>query len=338
MSSIDLYDVLDVEEDCTQQEIIKAYRKLVKKYHPDKPSGDADLFELINLAFDTLKSKSKRREYDALRKLSKDSSKSHESRKAEFDEYNKLASGTVNETTEKQARIDFNTAFGEMDIKHKFKRTEEDMGEMTKEELEKLVEELGDLREVENIENEQDRIFEEGEEFDLRKFNEAFELAHSQGELTDMVLHDGNPDAMAFNGGQYSSYDSNYGDLYVEDPEENKFGLEGSRTSGLEYGVKPKKITPDQVKSLKGKSAVFDHNKVDEDYNKKLEDMMAERMAEREKDLNMKMSEYDTDPNMGGYGFLNEIEGSITSEIAWEDEDTLKDRYEKLLKYREKSD
>ena len=77
MSTVNLYDVLDLEHDCTRKEIIHSYRKLVKQFHPDKPEGDTELFELINHAFEILSDKAKRSDYDELYKMSQQSGKKH---------------------------------------------------------------------------------------------------------------------------------------------------------------------------------------------------------------------------------------------------------------------
>lgn len=61
------YDLIGVKKDATQDEIRKAYLALAKKLHPDKTGGDkaaeTELKE-INAAYDTLKDKRKRAEYD----------------------------------------------------------------------------------------------------------------------------------------------------------------------------------------------------------------------------------------------------------------------------------
>jgi curved DNA-binding protein len=51
----------------SDDEIKKAFRKLAVKYHPDR-GGDEKKFKEANEAYDTLKNKDKRQEYDTLRK------------------------------------------------------------------------------------------------------------------------------------------------------------------------------------------------------------------------------------------------------------------------------
>ena len=62
----DLYDVLGVSKDASQDEIKKAYRRLSKKYHPDLNSAsDAESkFKEVADAYETLSDKSKRSQYD----------------------------------------------------------------------------------------------------------------------------------------------------------------------------------------------------------------------------------------------------------------------------------
>ena len=64
----DLYDSLGVSKGASQDEIKKAYRKLVRQYHPDKNPGDnaaEERFKEIQGAYDVLSDPEKRKQYDA---------------------------------------------------------------------------------------------------------------------------------------------------------------------------------------------------------------------------------------------------------------------------------
>lgn len=64
---INYYEVLGVNENSSQDEIKKAYRKLAVKYHPDKNLGDKESeekFKEISVAYDTLSDPGKKSQYD----------------------------------------------------------------------------------------------------------------------------------------------------------------------------------------------------------------------------------------------------------------------------------
>src|SRR6478672_6737870 len=63
----DLYDVLGVSRTASEDEITKAYRKLARKYHPDRNPGDKQAeakFKEVANAYEVLSDKQKRAQYD----------------------------------------------------------------------------------------------------------------------------------------------------------------------------------------------------------------------------------------------------------------------------------
>jgi curved DNA-binding protein len=64
----DYYKILGVGRDASKEEITKAYRRLVKKYHPDRNKEDpnaSEKFREVSEAYEVLKDEEKRKQYDA---------------------------------------------------------------------------------------------------------------------------------------------------------------------------------------------------------------------------------------------------------------------------------
>jgi DnaJ-class molecular chaperone len=61
---MDYYKILGVNENASQDDIKKAYKKLAMKNHPDR-GGDTKKFQEISQAYDTLGDNQKRAQYDA---------------------------------------------------------------------------------------------------------------------------------------------------------------------------------------------------------------------------------------------------------------------------------
>ncbi len=67
MAERDLYQILGVKRDATQDEIRKVYRKLARKYHPDINPGNKEAeakFKDMSAAYDVLSDPAKRKLYD----------------------------------------------------------------------------------------------------------------------------------------------------------------------------------------------------------------------------------------------------------------------------------
>jgi len=71
MNKENLYEVLEVKETASQEEIKKAYRKLSLMYHPDRNNNSPDStnkFQKISSAYDIIGDEEKRKQYDMQKK------------------------------------------------------------------------------------------------------------------------------------------------------------------------------------------------------------------------------------------------------------------------------
>lgn len=67
MANSDLYAILEVSRDCTQEELKKSYRRLARQYHPDTSPGDASAeshFKEVSQAYEILSDPERRANYD----------------------------------------------------------------------------------------------------------------------------------------------------------------------------------------------------------------------------------------------------------------------------------
>ncbi len=67
VEELDYYEMLEISRDADKAEIKRAYRKMAKKYHPDKNGGDKEaekMFKLCNEAYQVLSDDEKRSIYD----------------------------------------------------------------------------------------------------------------------------------------------------------------------------------------------------------------------------------------------------------------------------------
>lgn len=62
---VDYYEALELEFGCSEEEIKKSYRTLMKKYHPDSKFADEEKSRKVNKAYEVLGDAEKRAEYDS---------------------------------------------------------------------------------------------------------------------------------------------------------------------------------------------------------------------------------------------------------------------------------
>tara|TARA_Y100000780_G_scaffold232524_1_gene265146 strand:- start:291 stop:1286 length:996 start_codon:yes stop_codon:yes gene_type:complete len=330
MSTVNWYDVLNVEQDCTQEEIKKSYRKLVLKYHPDQPDGDADLFELINDAYQIIGNSKNRKDYDEAYNITTASQMDHQSLKSNFENYKTGMKTDVLAEDKDTAKINFQKDFEEFDAKHGYNRNIE-KEVMDKDEVKNMVMDLEQTRKDDDIETLPQELFSQGA-FDPAKFNEAWDKMN-KGPL-EMIHHEGNPDAFIGGDASYTSLESGYDKLYDDgEIESDSFGPVKFNPS-----MSKKKLTSKDIEKMTGASYYNKHDKLDENYSKTLEEKMRERELEGNKFSKMSVTDFSQDTSMGGYGIFDSI-GLPQSTIGWDnqDQDELKEKYNKLLKMRAKN-
>jgi curved DNA-binding protein CbpA len=334
MSSVNWYDVLNVEQDCTIEEIKKSYRKLVLKYHPDRPTGNSDLFELINDAYQILGNNKNRESYDEAFLLANSSNTNHKDMKANFTNYHEAVKKSLTNEDKDMAKINFEKGFKDFDAIHNYKRTDDDENKISAKEALEMVEDLKQSRYDEKIEDLPEELFSK-DSFDHGKFNEAWEKMN-KGPL-EMVEHTGNPEAFVSGDMAYSSFQG-FDSLY--DNTNSEIGLAGENYAplNLNNSKSGKKITASDVSKMSGVDYYSKHDNLDSDYQKKLEERMNEHLADRKSYDNMNLSDYKNDGSaepFGGYGIFDKI-GLPTSTINWEPEKEkeLSEKYNKLLEHR----
>ena len=322
MSTVNLYDVLNISQDCSKKDIKDAYRQLAKEFHPDKATGDAEMFELVTHAYNILSNSKNRQEYDELYKLQKQSNKDHSLLKKQAEDYYEADKTNIIKKTKKERKNEFKKISHEMDKKHKYKRKIDDQA-LDPKDLEKRLNDIILSREQEDIENIHDKLFEDGQ-FDIKKFNAAFDNLHK--EPLDLVPR-GNPNAWNDDGTSETNFSSinNYEDIYLEDDNNNYANVE----------VNVKKIKKEDLNKV-GTAAYYEqHNQIEKDY----EEMLKERLSEREH-FNKKLDErefqdFDTNNTCGGYGIFDKL-GIKYETLNWVDDEDIETKYKKLLEMRKK--
>jgi len=108
-----LYVVLQLTQDATADEIVRAYRQLALKYHPDRNPFGAEMFKKVNAAYATLSDPEKRCIYDATGSVGQDLDDEHEDAHHSESFANSLASFYAQYRGSKDELDDLATAYRE---------------------------------------------------------------------------------------------------------------------------------------------------------------------------------------------------------------------------------
>jgi len=345
MSTVNLYDVLNLQNNCTKREIKDSYIKLVKEFHPERPNGDRDMFELITHAYNVLINSKSRKDYDHIHELNTKSMSSHFDLKDKSqDFYKALESDVSTKKSKEDVDKDFKKLYKEMDKKHGYKRKSD------KEKLDDalMLNRLKDLetaRGQDDIENMHCKIFDDGR-FDLAKFNAAFDEMNKVH--TELVPHTGNPFAYNTVDGFGASFGAafgateDYGELYSKDEDVLNSSMFGP--ADLDIGRKSTmSLTKDMIETIKPSDYTKGHNYKDPNYSKSIDELLRERELEtkllEDRSLNLD-SNQGSQPvsSFGGYGIFEQL-GMDVDAMNWQDNDEdLTKKYKKLLELRKQVD
>ena len=234
MNIVNLYDILKVDRTCSHKDIKKAYKKLVMSCHPDK-GGSSVEFELLTTAYTVLGNKNERMAYDKIYEKS-------EIEKNEQNDWYEMKKSS--EKMKKQNNIDLSKDKAQKLFNEYMKETDDKYNNETYDykELQKNIDLLNDKRKQQTQEIMHDNVF--GDDFDINKFNNAFEKLYKRHD--ELIPYTGDP--MAWNvDNEYGTMDD-FGKLYEEN--ENDILYNSNYGSLNIFDQRNKKITKKDIKKL----------------------------------------------------------------------------------------
>lgn len=294
---IDVYGLIGVKQDDSQDYVKKKCNEKLAKYHPSKinnilsqfPASEREeererlleQYNLIKQAYNILRDPEKRQWYDLQQKTME--SKNFVKQKSSFEEYIKLQESEINETSRKNAENSFKLSFLDMDRKHGFDRSKLDDEPLTTEDFTNKLKNMELSRKAldDELSTKQRNMF-EGRTFNPVDFNKAWEKRKKQetkrkgatNSDKSLTLWDGMMASNDFGIGGTSNYiglDNDYGDLYSS----SNYGTSqfASTLEDIDDDIDNVSVNSDDIDV----GYVTNHNKDNSDVNKRFEEYMKTR-------------------------------------------------------------
>lgn len=328
MDQVDLYKALGVDRKCTNVEIKKAYKRLVVKYHPDR-GGDSEIFEIISNAYNILVNDDTRQQYDELYKLNQETNVGYKSMRKQAQSFLESQNTKASDTD----YSDFKIGWEELNKKHGYQEENENEMVIPTEIANLKWSELQNKRETQYNEDKPEQIFPDLDNFDLSKFNAAYDAAN--GSIHDIVQKKDVPDAWNCSSEMtgYSAF-SKLDEIYDEHTDVND--LQNVNYGSVNFNKQSKKITKDDVKNMAPADYYKNHNKLENNYKDIIKQRLKERNFDSKKFSDKKFNNYEKD-NTAGYGIFEKLGIKYNDRLSisdWSGND-VNSAYQKLLNDRQ---
>lgn len=339
---INLYQILGLTQDVCDKpdcaELIKnAYLEKSRLTHPDKNKNNpemAELFQLIQGAYEILSDPKDRSNYNNRLIMEKQSGSSFFKLKAGSEAYKEampyIKATDQQELEFKQRMIEANTHRGHASMEDK---------PIPKKEAKNLLKDFMANRDA-DLNYAHPKLFDDlKKDFDPKKFNAAFDLQKKQGSVNSCMSVMEAP-AIPLAWDTKSSFGSFYGDIGyagIEDPFDDtgsNYGLSGQTIGTYDRSeISPHVVTRDMMDNIEGGDYYQSHSTLEDDYVTNIKKRLADRELDSKKFVSMKFTDYKRD-DMAGYGILDQIGYTDTERIDALDALSVADRFEKLMRER----
>lgn len=205
---IDLYEILNLSQDCTRNDIKKSFRELAKKHHPDH-GGEPKMFQLITMAYEILIDKHERVQYDKIYEMHETNMNSHNKMKNESNSFKE--SQSVRNKTIDEVKNEFKKTFREMDLQQGIDRDgDKSNDKINKDEFERKYKDLESAREIDDIEDTPDKILDPKD----KKFDEKFHKQFIQSIKKSAIVEYNDAPQPYVNDDNVAGY-NNFGNIYA---------------------------------------------------------------------------------------------------------------------------